>query len=566
MLRPVNARMTKGDDGDYLPVMQLECPAADLACFAAPMNPKWSGQEAAAFPENWSIGTSFFHNLFAREHNTFVTAFRTKAAADPLLDSGLRRPSAPAQPVAYKDISDNELFEIARLVVAAEIAKIHTIEWTTQLLYDEPLRIAMNSNWEGLFVDEPQMRRVLSQLVSDFGKSGDAVEETDWYSVFSSGAGIVGTGTVDSDGDVTDVDYDNSGTNHFGVPFNFTEEFVSVYRLHALLPDLIELRDAKDPNAIFGKLPVVSTFRSKSTEVMHDLGLEDIALSFGRQRLGLLALQNHPQFLQHLTFSERPDGPTKTIDVIALDILRDRERGVPKFNEFRRQIGLRQLTSFDDFIDLHLVKKTTRSIEEQTMLNEQGQLVQLLRSVYGRHVCDASKIISSVQLSPDLADGGTGQSPFPNDCLGHPNGTLVDNVEDLDTVVGYLAESTRPHGYAISETQFQIFIINASRRLFSDRFFTSSYRPEFYSSFGLDWVNNNGPFAQIEKEPVNGHRQPVLPLKRLLQRNLPELADELNHVINAFDPWARDRGDYYSLQWKAQPRAEKDPSFAPTSP
>jgi hypothetical protein len=28
---------------------------------------------------------------------------------------------------------------VARLVVAAEIAKIHTIEWTTQLLYDEPL-------------------------------------------------------------------------------------------------------------------------------------------------------------------------------------------------------------------------------------------------------------------------------------------------------------------------------------------------------------------------------------------------------------------------------------------
>ena len=31
--------------------------------------------------------------------------------------------------------------------------------------------------------------------------------------------------------------------------------------------------------------------------------------------------------------------------------MRDRERGVPRFNEFRRQYGLRQLTSFDDFID-----------------------------------------------------------------------------------------------------------------------------------------------------------------------------------------------------------------------
>ena len=45
----------------------------------------------------------------------------------------------------------------------------------------------------------------------------------------------------------------------------------------------------------------------------------------------------------------------------------------------------------------------------------------------------------------------------------------------------WLAESTRPHGFAISETQFVVFILNASRRLFSDRFFTSSFRPEFYT-------------------------------------------------------------------------------------
>ena len=27
--------------------------------------------------------------------------------------------------------------------------------------------------------------------------------------------------------------------------------------------------------------------------------------------------------------------------------------------------------------------------------------------------------------------------------------------------------------------------------------------------------------------------------------------------MNVFDPWARDRGDYYSLEWK--PRPERDP-------
>ena len=44
------------------------------------------------------------------------------------------------------------------------------------------------------------------------------------------------------------------------------------------------------------------------------------------------------------------------IDVAALDLIRDRERGVPRFNEFRRQYGLRQLTSFDDFVDTRLPK------------------------------------------------------------------------------------------------------------------------------------------------------------------------------------------------------------------
>ena len=58
----------------------------------------------------------------------------------------------------YRQVSNDELFEIARLVVAAEIAKIHTIEWTTQLLYDEPLYAGMNANWSGLFKDDVRRR------------------------------------------------------------------------------------------------------------------------------------------------------------------------------------------------------------------------------------------------------------------------------------------------------------------------------------------------------------------------------------------------------------------------
>lgn len=562
LLRPVPARIQAGDNTGYLSLLHLECPADDANCETSPMNPKWNGQEAVAFPENWSIGMSFFHNLFAREHNSFVGAFRAHAKKNPTADSGLRRPQAPLEVVPYEDIKPDELFEIARLVVAASIAKIHTIEWTTQLLYDEPLFTAMNSNWYGLAHDYPKIHDILSEIVSDLGQDSDPEDETTWYSVFSSGAGIVGTGTLNAKGDIATVDYDNAGTNQFGSPFNFPEEFVSVYRLHPLLPDLIELREPNNPNAIIGKLPIVTTFRHKATDAMHAHGLESIALSFGRQRLGALALKNQPMFLQNLSMPSRPDGDTKVVDVTALDIIRDRERGIPRFNEFRRQIGLRQLTSFDDFIDQRLDRNPNRTPAEDAALAEQKELVLLLREVYGQHKCDKSKIISTVQMSPDAAAGGTSQSPFPNDCLGKDHGEMVDNVEDLDTIVGYLAESTRPHGFAISETQFQIFIINASRRLFSDRFFTSSFRNEFYSEFGLNWVKNNGPFKRMEPGRDNGHRIEVLPLKRILMRNLPGLQEQLEPVRNAFDPWARARGEYYDTSWKPIPSARSDPAFA----
>ena len=93
----------------------------------------------------------------------------------------------------------------------------------------------------------------------------------------------------------------NGGVNHFGSPFNFPEEFVTVYRLHPLVPDLIEYRDvSKDPNQIAQKVAVIETFEGKATDAMRSRGLANWGLSMGRQRLGLLTLHNHPQFLQNI--------------------------------------------------------------------------------------------------------------------------------------------------------------------------------------------------------------------------------------------------------------------------
>ena len=65
----------------------------------------------------------------------------------------------------------------------------------------------------------------------------------------------------------------------------------------------------------------------------------------------------------------------------------------------------------------------------------------------------------------------------------------------------------------------------------------------------------------MEKGTPNGHQQPVSPLKRVLLRTMPELATELQNVVNVFDPWARDRGEYYSLKWKPRHGAESDEAF-----
>ncbi len=542
---------TPGEEQGYLPLLEE----------GDPMHPTWVGQEAVAFPDNWSVGLSFLHNVFAREHNAFVDEFRRHASADPDADSGLRDPADPDRVIRYSEVTDEELFEVTRLVVSALIAKIHTIEWTPQLLYDDVLHHAMNSNWNGLFQDNDRMSRMLERVIVDrLGTSFREVDQTTWWGVFASGSGIFGLGSrryegrpgfrgyLDAGEDIWDIrnpDHLNGGVNHFGSPFNFPEEFVTVYRLHPLVPDLFELRSWQDPNPVQAAVPTISTFRGEATGAMHEHGLADWAVTVGRQRLGALTLQNHPLFLQNLPMPHL-DSETGMIDVAALDLIRDRERGVPRFNEFRRQYGLQSLTSFDDFIDPRLP-------EDSAERRRQEEIAATLREIYGQHVCDDSKVITSVQE----VDG----RPI-TDCLGHPDGTLVDNVEDVDTVVGWLAEPVRPHGFAISETQFTVFILNASRRLFSDRFFTSSFRPEFYTHFGVAWVTDNGPDGRVmEAGRPNGHLQEMAPMKRVLLRTMPELADELESVVNTFDPWARDRGRHYSIEWTPRPGAESDPAF-----
>lgn len=65
--------------------------------------------------------------------------------------------------------------------------------------------------------------------------------------------------------------------------------------------------------------------------------------SFGSQHPGALVLHNFPTTLMDIT---KPDGVR--IDLATIDVMRDREREVPRYNHFRRSINLEAFSSIDE--------------------------------------------------------------------------------------------------------------------------------------------------------------------------------------------------------------------------
>lgn len=472
-------------------------------------------QEMSGFHDNWWVGLSLLQSTFVREHNRLVDMMR-----DP------KNRALP--PSGAKAWTNQELYDTARLAVSAIIAKIHTIEWTPQLIFNRPAELAMNANWHGIVTDKNNQsdtfgdratRSIVSladaamrTLLSNLQKA----QADSLVALAAAGPGIVGMNHAE----------------HFNSPFTLPEEFTAVYRLHSLLPDFIEIYDAEAasngkfrtlseaellsalPNVKFAApsngrksfwwrpkdagndsnmINLVDTLRGKSGEVIQNVGISNMAFTFGVTPVGQLTLGNFPRFMTDL---EVPQVPGGKIDLAAMDILRDRERGVPRFNEFRRQIQLKPLTRFEDFIDSELENeiKTGRSRDNNS----------------GNRLTDSQIAGKQAALQSQKAYIEKLKVIYKND------------IEKVDLMVGIGAEFVRPHGYAISETQFQIFILNASRRLFSDRFFTEAFTPEFYTQVGYDYVKNT---TMID----------------ILRRNYPQLQKPLKGVANAFEMWNRKR-------------------------
>ena len=87
------------------------------------------GVEETGFVRNWWVGLSMMH-----------TPVRPRA----------QRASATTSAEHHADWDDNRLFNVARLVNAAVMAKIHTIEWTPgDLAQPWHSTLGLNANWYG---------------------------------------------------------------------------------------------------------------------------------------------------------------------------------------------------------------------------------------------------------------------------------------------------------------------------------------------------------------------------------------------------------------------------------
>jgi hypothetical protein len=331
-----------------------------------------TGLEITGMTDNGWVGLSLLHGLFALEHNAVCDRFKQR----------------------YPGWTDERLFQQARLVVSALIAKIHTVEWSTSILPNRLVSTGLRANWHGL----------LGNLQNLF----PGLNDNDLL------AGVPG-----------------SPTDHHTAPYSLTEEFASVYRMHPLMPDDYTIRSVAT-NAELGQFELPEMSGQRGRQIVGRFNLADLFYSLGVAHPGAIRLHNYPRHLQNLV---KDNG--ERFDLATIDILRDRERGVPRYNAFRRMVHKAPYETFEEMTD-------------------NPQWAQEIRHVYN------------------------------------------NDIEKVDLMVGLMAEPL-PEGMGFSDTAFRIFLLMASRRLKSDRFLSKDYRPEVYTKEGIDWVEDNSMITVLKR-------------------------------------------------------------------
>lgn len=336
---------------------------------------KKTGIDITGFNQNWWIGLSLLHNIFTREHNFICDMLKSH----------------------YPHWDDQKLYNTARLINAAGLQKIHTVEWTPAVLNSSALRNGVYLNF-----DMPLEKEIYDWMADhniSVSASVDILKP------------LVG-----------------QPSEYHGVPFSLTEEFSAVYRMHPFLPDDLYLRNASSGKRTGKSYSLPEFSFAGARTIAKENSMDDIVFTFGVEHPGALRLHNYPTHLRNLTLpNHQQDG--ETIDLATIDILRDRERGIPRYNEFRRLINLPPAATFE---------KLTRNKKHQVLLKE-------------------------------LYDG---------------------DIEKVDLLIGCLAEDPLPVGWGFGDTPFRIFVTMATRRVEADRFMTDNFNNETYSPEGLKWIKD----------------------------------------------------------------------------
>jgi hypothetical protein len=240
---------------------------------------------AGDYRVNFHPGLTAMHTLWAREHNNIATMLNL---------------------VYQGSMTDEQLFQTARLIVCAEIIKIHSLEWTNQL------------------AQVPSDQAVLLNLVSNFGKPQPP---------------------------------QNQYATH-AVP----EEFVAAYKWHSFVPPTLQLRD--HTGAAVGT-PVDYIAQFQDTTLVRTNGIEPILLGLATSPAGTIRFNNlAPGFqnIHHPYLVSQPVNPFSQgacvvvpgLDMATIDIVRDRERGINKYNDLRNLVGgggIPLAQYFDDLAD-----------------------------------------------------------------------------------------------------------------------------------------------------------------------------------------------------------------------
>ena len=130
--------------------------------------------------------------------------------------------------------------------------------------------------------------------------------------------------------------------------------------------------------------------------------------SLATQPPGAMALHNFPNTLRAI--SKKPEEGV-WMDLAAVDILRDRERGVPRYNAFREALGMPPVETFADMTSVEADQKLLEEIYGTV------DRVDLLVPAYR----DLALFRSEAGVWVDAADAGPDQrrdEPAPDPDLG----------------------------------------------------------------------------------------------------------------------------------------------------